>query len=73
MDRVLGLGLSEAKAEEITLDAETRSLVEQREAARKARDFKTADEIRALLMEKGIEVQDGPKGPRVRFAAGQRR
>ena len=73
MDRVFGLGLSEARAEEITLDAETRALVDQREAARKARDFKKADELRALLLEKGIEVQDSPKGPKIRFAAGQRR
>jgi len=73
MDRVFGLGLADARSEEITLDAETRALVDQREAARKARDFKKADELRALLLQKGIEVQDGPKGPRLRFAAGQRR
>jgi cysteinyl-tRNA synthetase len=73
MDRIFGLGLSETKEEEITLDAEARSLVEQREAARKQRDFKKADEIRALLLARGIEVQDGPKGPKLRFAAGQRR
>jgi cysteinyl-tRNA synthetase len=72
MDKILGLGLEEARAQEIELDAEARALVEQREAARKARDYKKADEIRALLLEKGIEVQDGPKGPKVRFAAGQR-
>jgi cysteinyl-tRNA synthetase len=72
MDKILGLGLEEARAREVELDAEARGLVEQREAARKARDYKKADEIRALLLEKGIEVQDGPKGPKVRFAAGQR-
>ena len=73
MDRILGLGLSEMKEEEIALDDETRLLVEQREEARRQRDFKKADELRALLREKGIEVQDGPKGPKLRFAAGQRR
>jgi len=73
MDRVFGLGLADARAEELTLDPETRALVDQREAARKARDFKKADELRALLLSKGIEVQDGPKGPKVRIAAGQRR
>jgi len=73
MDRVFGLGLAEARAEELTLDPDTRALVDQREAARKARDFKRADELRALLLSRGIEVQDGPKGPKVRIAAGQRR
>jgi cysteinyl-tRNA synthetase len=73
MDRIFGLGLAETQDQEIALDEETRSLVEQRETARKQRDFKKADEIRALLREKGIEVQDGPKGPSLRFAAGQRR
>ncbi|HTO22547.1 MAG TPA: cysteine--tRNA ligase [Spirochaetia bacterium] len=73
MDRVFGLGLADARAEELSLDPETRALVDQREAARKARDFKKADELRALLLSKGIEVQDGPKGPKVRIAAGQRR
>ncbi len=72
MDKILGLGLEEARAQEVELDAEARGLVEQREAARKARDYKKADEIRARLLSKGIEVQDGPKGPKVRFAAGQR-
>ncbi len=73
MDRILGLGLEEAKAREIEIDAETRSLIEQREAARKARDYSKADEIRAQLLAKGIEVQDSPKGPKLRFAAGQSR
>jgi len=73
MDRIFGLGLSETREQEIALDAETRMLVERRETARRQRDFKTADEIRALLLAKGIEVQDSPKGPKVRFAAGQRR
>jgi len=73
MDRILGLGLSETKEQEIALDEETRILVERREKARMQRDFKTADEIRALLLAKGIEVQDSPKGPKLRFAAGQRR
>ncbi len=73
MDRILGLGLVEAKEQEVALDDETRRLVAQREQARKDRDFKKADEIRALLLARGIEVQDSPKGPKLRFAAGQRR
>ena len=72
MDRVLDLGLSEAREREVDLDEETRRLVEEREQARKSRDFTRADQIRVLLLAKGLEIQDGPKGPRVRFAAGQR-
>jgi cysteinyl-tRNA synthetase len=72
MDRIFGFGLSQTKEEEIELDEQTRALVQQREAARKQRDFKKADEIRAVLLAKGIEIQDGPKGPKLRFAAGQR-
>ncbi len=72
MDRILDLGLSGSQERSVEMDSETRALVEEREQARKARDFKRADEIRQLLLAKGIEVQDGPKGPKVRFAAGQR-
>jgi cysteinyl-tRNA synthetase len=72
MDRIMDLNLSEAREKEISLDEESRKLVEERERARKERNFKRADEIRALLLARGIEVQDGPSGPRVRFAAGQR-
>ncbi|MGO9310656.1 MAG: cysteine--tRNA ligase [Spirochaetia bacterium] len=72
MDRIFGLGLAESKEEEIVLDEQTRGLVEQRETARKQRDFKRADEIRELLLAKGIEIQDSPRGPKLRIAAGQR-
>ncbi len=66
MDGILGLGLAEAKKTEVTLDAETQRLLSEREQARKARDFKRADELRARLRELGFEVQDGPEGPKVR-------
>ncbi len=66
-------GLSEAVQSEVTLDEETQRLLEERESARKGRNFKRADEIRALLLSRGIEVQDSPTGPKVRFAAGQSR
>ncbi|HEX8692283.1 MAG TPA: cysteine--tRNA ligase [Longimicrobium sp.] len=35
-----------------------------RQAARKARDFATADAIRAELAERGVTVEDTPQGPR---------
>ena len=42
------------------------ALVEQREAARKARDWKRADAIRADLSQKGVLVEDGPGGPKLK-------
>ena len=73
MDRILDLGLGDAREEEAALDEESRALVDERERARAARDWKRADEIRAQLAAKGIEVQDGAKGPRVRIAVGLKR
>lgn len=46
--------------------SEVSALVEQRQAARKARDFKRADEIRAQLTALGWTLEDTPKGVRVK-------
>jgi cysteinyl-tRNA synthetase len=43
-------------------DDEINSLVEARNAARKARDFAEADRIRADLAARGITLEDGPTG-----------
>ncbi|MBM5799228.1 MAG: cysteine--tRNA ligase, partial [Cyanobacteria bacterium K_Offshore_0m_m2_072] len=43
-------------------DAEINALIEQRRAAKAAKDFATADAIRAQLLEAGIELIDKPGG-----------
>ncbi|MEM4254792.1 MAG: cysteine--tRNA ligase [Candidatus Norongarragalinales archaeon] len=49
-------------SQEVSLGKEVEKLVQEREKARKARDFKKADEIRALLKAKGIVLEDTAKG-----------
>ncbi len=49
---------------EETLPDEILDLIKKREEARKRKDFKTADNIRNLLKEKGIILEDTPYGTR---------
>lgn len=55
------LGLITEKAEEM-LDEDIEKMIEERQAARKAKDFKKADEIRNELLEKGIILEDTREG-----------
>ncbi len=43
-------------------EKEIEDLIAERNAARKARDFKKADEIRDTLLAKGIQLKDTPEG-----------
>jgi cysteinyl-tRNA synthetase len=61
LDRVLGLNLASLSADDSLAPDETR-LVEERETARRKRDFKRADEIRDLLKSRGIILKDTPTG-----------
>ena len=49
------------KKEEI-LNEEIENLIAERQAARKSKDFARADEIRGLLLDKGIELKDTREG-----------
>ena len=55
------LGLIVDKEEEL-LDEEIEKLIEERQAARKAKDFRRADEIRDELAAKGIILEDTREG-----------
>ena len=37
-------------------------MIQERSEARKLKDFQKADEIRKILSEKGIEIEDTPDG-----------
>lgn len=64
-DKMIGLmsilGLKYQRKIDI-LDSEIESLIEERSMARKNRDFKKADEIRDLLLAKGIVLEDTREG-----------
>lgn len=61
-DKVLGLDLFAAPKAEAELEPELMALVEARAAARKAKDFKRSDELRAELAAKGVLVEDTSGG-----------
>jgi len=51
---------------EVEVPAEISALLEARQAARKAKDFKRADALRDELKAKGWVIEDTPKGARVK-------
>lgn len=63
-DTILGLDLDKVK--EIEVPVEITKLVEERELARKAKDFLKADELRALISSKGYLIEDTADGIKVK-------
>jgi cysteinyl-tRNA synthetase len=61
---VLGLFWREPASE--SWEPEVLGLVEQRETARKARDWGRADELRTQLLDLGVVVEDRPDGPKLK-------
>lgn len=59
------LGILREESKEDDLDDEIRKLVEERQEARKARNFARADEIRDILKARGITLEDTPQGIRI--------
>jgi cysteinyl-tRNA synthetase len=62
IDKVFGLG----RQQEADAPADIQALLEQRQAARKAKDFKRSDALRDELKSKGWVIEDTPKGPRLK-------
>jgi cysteinyl-tRNA synthetase len=65
-DQVLGFGFADASAapaDDTGSDPAIDAKVAEREAARVAKDFATADRIRDELAAEGLELVDGPTGP----------
>ncbi|HAT72692.1 MAG TPA: cysteine--tRNA ligase [Elusimicrobia bacterium] len=68
-DSVLGLDLDRAPAQE-AMPAGVAELIAERETARKAKDFKRSDELRMALLEKGVSIEDTPKGTKWKLVRG---
>jgi cysteinyl-tRNA synthetase len=62
INTVLGIGAT-AESE---VPAELLALLDARQAARKAKDFKRSDQIRDELKAKGWVIEDTPKGPKLK-------
>ena len=56
---ILGIDIKE---QEVLLDEEIENLIEERQAARKAKNFARADEIRDQLSDMGIILEDTREG-----------
>jgi cysteinyl-tRNA synthetase len=62
IDSVFGLG----RKQDGEAPPEIQALLDQRQAARKAKDFKRSDALRDELKSKGWVIEDTPKGPRLK-------
>lgn len=68
LERLCGvMGIITEKKKEI-LDSEIEAMIAERQAARKAKKFALADEIRGKLLEKGIVLEDTREGVKWRRA-----
>ena len=77
-DRVLGLGLKDlvlsgrsrvavdVQRENVDeLPSDIKALIDERETARKEKDWQKADVLRTTLTERGYHVEDTPEGPQI--------
>lgn len=62
MDQVLGLGMDEYIGRKIEIPADIQALLDERQAARSAKDWSKSDELRRTIEELGWTVEDGKDG-----------
>ena len=62
-ESVLASGLLDAPKAENALSPQHQALLDRYATAKKAKDFKTSDALRAELAAAGIKVKDTPAGP----------
>ncbi len=67
-DRVLGLRLGETVEGEQEIPADVRALAEEREQARRLRDWARADRLRAEILSRGFVIEDTKEGWRLKRA-----
>jgi cysteinyl-tRNA synthetase len=65
-DAVLGLNLAQVPAAGQLAPLAVRRLVAEREAARRSRDWRRADELRQQVRELGYAIDDTTQGPRLK-------
>jgi len=64
MDLIFGLDL--LKKEKVEIPEEIEKLTNEREKARREKNWERADELRKLVKEKGFIIEDSDKGPILR-------
>lgn len=64
-DKVLGLNLDKIRKEKTIIPQEIKKLVEKREQARQDKDWPKADQIRKQVEEKGYQIEDTDKRPKI--------
>jgi cysteinyl-tRNA synthetase len=65
-DEVLGLGLNKVKKQKLVVPGDVQKLVDERENARKSRNFKLSDELRKKIEEIGFSIEDTNNGPELK-------
>jgi cysteinyl-tRNA synthetase len=64
-DAVLGLDLGRERPKQLDIPQEVALLVEQRQQARKQKNWQSADQFRHEINQRGFTVEDTPAGPRI--------
>jgi cysteinyl-tRNA synthetase len=71
-DRVLGLRLAEWQPTEEVVPGEIMALIEERQKARIEKRWKDADVLRQQVRQAGYEIEDAPKGPKIKSVRQER-